>query len=369
MQTVDGVKDLQVEPQVLIPQIAIKVNRERAARLGVNAGQLAELLELALAGGTVTQLLEGQRTIDVVVRYPSETRKDIEVLQRTLVDTPSGAKVALSELADISESTGPNQVSHDDTQRRIVVSANVAGRDLERAVAELQRAVESVPKPPGYYVTYGGQFESQRSASRLIGLLSIASLSGMLLVLYSHFRSWAVTLQILLNIPLALVGSVLAVVLTGGVLSVATLVGFITLCGIASRNGIMMISHYIHLMKEEGEAFGEAMIIRGSLERVVPVLMTALTAALALVPIALSRGQPGKEILQPVAVVILGGLLSSTLLDIVVTPAVFLKFGRASAERLSRSTMTPQGESGRERHNVERWHEQHTPLTPTTPKT
>ena len=338
MQGVDGVKDLQIEQQVLIPQIAIQVNRERAARLGVNAGHLAELLDLALAGGTVTQLLEGQRTIDVVVRYPPETRQDIEVLRRTLIDTPSGAKVALAELADVTESMGPNQISRDDTQRRLVVSSNVAGRDLERVVTAIQRAVDAVPMPPGYYVTYGGQFESQRSASRLIGLLSLASLAGMLVVLYSHFRSWTVALQILLNIPLALVGSVLAVVLTGGVLSVATLVGFITLCGIASRNGIMMISHYIHLMKEEGETFGEAMVVRGSLERVVPVLMTALTAALALVPIALSKGQPGKEILQPVAVVILGGLLSSTLLDIVITPAVFLRFGRASAERLARLT-------------------------------
>ena len=227
-------------------------------------------------------------------------------------------------------------LSNYDTQRRLVVSSNVAGRDLERVVTAIQRAVDAIPMPPGYYVTYGGQFESQRSASRLIGLLSLASLAGMLVVLYSHFRSWTVALQILLNIPLALVGSVIAVVLTGGVLSVATLVGFITLCGIASRNGIMMISHYIHLMKEEGETFGEAMVVRGSLERVVPVLMTALTAALALVPIALSKGQPGKEILQPVAIVILGGLLSSTLLDIVVTPAVFRRFGRASAERLAR---------------------------------
>ncbi|WP_437505233.1 efflux RND transporter permease subunit [Sorangium sp. So ce1099] len=343
MQGVAGVKDLQVEQQVLIPQIAIKVNRERAAQLGVNAGELSELLELALAGSTVTQLLEGQRTIDVVLRYPPELREDIDALRRTLVDTPSGAKVPLSELADVTESMGPNQISRDDTQRRIVVSANVAGRDLEQVVSSIQRAVDAIPKPPGYYATYGGQFESQRSASRLIGMLSIASLAGMLVVLYSQFRSWTVALQILLNIPLALVGSVLAVVLTGGVLSVATLVGFITLCGIASRNGIMMISHYIHLMKEEGESFGEAMIVRGSLERLVPVLMTALTAALALVPIALSRGEPGKEILQPVAVVILGGLLSSTLLDIVVTPAVFLKFGRASAERLARS---PDGAGG-----------------------
>ena len=335
IEPIEGVTDLQIEPQVLIPQIVIKVDRARAARLGMNAGQLAELLEVALAGATVTQMLEGQRTIDVVVRYPPEVRTDIDVLRRTLVDTPGGAKVALSELAEVAEAMGPNQISRDDNQRRIVVSANVAGRDLDRVVADIRRAVDAVPKPPGYHVTYGGQFESKAAASRLIALLSIASLSGMLLVLYSHFRSWAIAFQILLNVPLALVGSVVAVVLSGGVLSVATLVGFITLCGIASRNVIMMISHYIHLMREEGEAFGESMIVRGSLERLVPVLMTALTAALALVPIALSKGQPGKEILQPVAVVILGGLLSSTLLDIVVTPAVFLKLGRASAERLA----------------------------------
>lgn len=335
MAKIEGVTDLQVEQQVLIPQIAIKVQRDRAAQLGLNAGQVAELLELALAGRTVTQILEGQRTIDVVVRYPPDARKDLDVLRRTLVDTPSGAKVPLSELAEVTESVGPNQVSRDDTQRRIVVSANVTGRDLEGVVTDVQRAVDGIERPSGYYVTYGGQFESQRSASRRIGILSIASLIMMFLVLYSHFRSTAVALQILLNIPLALVGAVAAVLMTGGVLSVATLVGFITLCGIAARNGIMMISHYIHLMKEEGETFGEAMIIRGSLERLVPVLMTALTAALGLIPLALSAGAPGKEILQPMAIVILGGLWSSTLLDIVVTPAVFLKFGRASAEKLA----------------------------------
>jgi CzcA family heavy metal efflux pump len=338
MAQIQGVTDLQIEQQVLIPQIAIKIQRDRAAQLGLNPGHVAELLELALAGRVVTQLLEGQRTIDVVVRYPPDVRKDLDVLRRTLVDTPSGAKVPLSELAEVTESVGPNQVSRDDTQRRIVVSANVTGRDLEGVVTDVQRAVDALDKPSGYYVTYGGQFESQRSASRLIGLLSIASLVGMFLVLYSHFRSTAVALQILLNIPLALVGAVAAVLLTGGVLSVATLVGFITLCGIAARNGIMMISHYIHLMKEEGETFGEAMIVRGSLERLVPVLMTALTAALGLIPIALSAGQPGKEILQPMAIVILGGLWSSTLLDIVVTPAVFFKFGRASAEQLAFGT-------------------------------
>ncbi|MBI3872986.1 MAG: efflux RND transporter permease subunit, partial [candidate division Zixibacteria bacterium] len=187
--------------------------------------------------------------------------------------------------------------------------------------------------PTGYFVTYGGQFESQQAATRKIGLLGLLSLVGMILVLYSHFKSMTIVTQILVNIPLALVGSVAAIYLTGGVLSVATLVGFITLTGIASRNTIMMISHYLHLLKEEGETFSKEMVIRGSLERLVPVLMTALTAGLALIPLALTKGESGKEILYPVATVILGGLLSSTLLDMVVTPAIFYRFGRSASER------------------------------------
>ena len=214
------------------------------------------------------------------------------------------------------------------------MSANVAGRDLVGTVDAVREAVGAGVALPSsqYFVQYGGQFESQRSASRLIALLSLLSVSGMFLVLWSHFRSVAIVLQILLNIPLALIGAVVAVALSGGTLSVASLVGFITLTGIASRNTIMMISHYIHLAKHEHEPWSEALIVRGSVERLVPVLMTALTAGLSLIPLALAAGQPGKEILQPLAVVILGGLVSSTLLDIVVTPAVFWRFGRRSLE-------------------------------------
>jgi CzcA family heavy metal efflux pump len=346
MRSVPGVTDLQVEQQVLIPQIAIRVDRARAARLGVNAGALARTLETALLGSTATQVLEGQRTIDVIVRYPYESTVSIDAVRQSLVDLPSGAKVPVGELADVTEALGPNAINRENAQRRIVVSCNVAGRDLGAVVTDVRRAVDGVRLPQGYYATIGGQFESQQSATRLIGLLSIGSLLAMFVVLYAHFRAPFVVFQVLLNIPLALVGSVVAVLLSGGVLSVATLVGFITLCGIASRNGIMMISHYLHLMTEEGETFSREMVVRGSLERLVPVLMTALTAALGLVPLALSGGAPGKEILQPVAVVILGGLASSTLLDIVVTPAVFFRFGRASALALAAAHRASIDEAG-----------------------
>ncbi|MFN7973026.1 MAG: efflux RND transporter permease subunit [Acidobacteriota bacterium] len=336
---VPGVVDLQVEKQVLIPQLQIRVRREAAETYGLKAGEVADALETALAGSTVSQVLEGQRTFDVVVRLDEASRRDADAIRAILVDTPGGARVPLSQVATVEEARGPNIVAHENVQRRIVVQCNASGRDLGAVVRDIQSAVgSSVKLPEGYFVSYGGQFQSQQEATRLIALLSLCSLGGMALVLYAHFRSAVIVLQVLLNIPLALVGSVLAIYLTGGVFSVATLVGFITLCGIASRNTIMMISHYVHLVKEEGETFGRAMIVRGSLERLVPVLMTALTAGLALVPLVLGRGEPGKEILLPVAAVILGGLLSSTLLNMAVTPAIFLRHGEASVQKLVGAT-------------------------------
>jgi CzcA family heavy metal efflux pump len=329
MAKVPGVVDLQIEQQTLIPQVVIRVKRDEAARYGVQAGAMAELLEAAIGGRVVGQVLDGPRSFDLVVRYEARTREDRDALARMPVDTPSGAKVPLGAFAEVREDVGPNLINHDDVMRRIVVMANARGRDLGSVVEEIRRRVEAdVVRPTGYWLSYEGQFESQQSATRLIALLSLASLAGMFLVLYGHFRSLRLVLQVMLNIPLALVGSVAAILLSGGTFSVATLVGFVTLCGIASRNTIMMISHYEHLQREEGLAFGRELVIRGSLERLVPVLMTALTAALALVPLVLQRGQPGKEILYPVATVILGGLVSSTLLDMVVTPAVFLAFGK-----------------------------------------
>ncbi len=334
MRQVPGIVDLQIEKQVLVPQVRIQADRVACARYGLTVGSLTETLETALNGHVVSQVLEGQRAFDLLVRYDEASRSNLDAIRAALIDTPSGAKIPLSAVAQVESARGPNVIQHENVQRRIVVSANVSGRDLGRVVQEIQTGVrDRVKLPTGYFITYGGQFESQQSATRLIAILSLFSLASMFLVLYSHFRSVPITLQVLLNIPLALIGSVVAVFLTGGTFSVASLVGFITLTGIASRNTIMMVSHYLHLMQEEGEAFDMHMVIRGSLERLVPVLMTALTAGLALIPLVLAKGEPGKEILYPVATVILGGLISSTLLDIIVTPAVFYRLGRRSAER------------------------------------
>ncbi len=330
-----GLVDLQVEQQVLIPQIKIQLLRDEAGQFGIVAGELSETLEKALNGEVVAQVLDQQKTFNVYMRFDDKSRANLDLIKQTVLKImPDGRKVTLEKVADVFESQGPNQINRENAQRRIVVSANSSGRDLDSLVREVQdRIQKQVPVPEGYFIQYGGQFESQKSASRLILLLGILSLIGIFIVLYAHFKSSFIAVQIMLNIPMALIGSLVAIYLSDRVFSIATMVAFITLCGIASRNGIMMISHYLHLMKYEGEKFTKEMVIRGSLERLVPVLMTALTAILGLLPLVLAQGAPGKEILHPVAVVIVGGLLSSTLLDMFVTPTVFFRFGRKSAER------------------------------------
>jgi CzcA family heavy metal efflux pump len=334
MATVPGVVDLAVEPQTLIPQLPIVIDRAAAARYGLAPGDVAEQLEAALGGETVSDVLEGQNTYSLVVRTDSATRSSPAGIGGIFLQNEDGLQVPVSEVATVVPGQGPNQILHENGQRRIVIQANVADRSLGEVIEEMRAAVAArVTLPQGYYITYGGQFEAQQDASRLLGILSLFSLAAMFMVLYAHFRSSRIVMQVLLNIPLALIGSLVAIALTNRVVSIASSVGFITLTGIASRNGIMMISHYIYLVKEEGESFTKNMIVRGSLERLVPVLMTALTAGLALIPFVLAEGQPGKEILYPVAVVILGGLVSSTLLDIVVTPAVFWRFGKPALDK------------------------------------
>lgn len=341
ISTVPGVVDAQVERQVMVPQLLIKVNREALQRYGIQAGKVAQDLEIFYNGKAVGQIIDGQKTFDILLRTTDAERSNIENIRNTMINTPEGNLIPLKQIASIENTTAISSVWHENTQRRIVISCNVQGRDLGNTVKEIQKKIASdITLPEGYFLKYGGQFESQQSASKLILILSIFSIAGIFLVLYSHFKSSRMVLQIMLNVPLALIGSVVAVMLTGGTFSIATLVGFITLTGIASRNGIMMISHYIHLVEHEGEKFGKEMIIRGSLERLVPVLMTALTAALALVPLTLDPQASGKEILYPVATVILGGLVSSTLLDMIVTPVVFYHFGEKALETYFKNAKT-----------------------------
>ena len=330
LKDVKGVVDLQTEPLVLVPQLKIAIDREGGNQFGIRAGTLAGDLEIALNGEVVSQFLENQRIHDVFMRLDDESRATPEKISETLIKfMPNGKPVMLQDVANVYEGTGPNMVSREDMQRRIVVSANTQGRDLGAVVKDVRAAIDKkIQLPEGYFIKIGGQFESQQNASRRIFWLALLSLLGIFLVLFVHFRSSFLSLQVMLNVPLALIGSIVAIFITEGTISIATFVAFITLCGISSRNGILLISHYLHLMKEEGENFDAKMVIRGSLERLVPVLMTASTAALALVPLLLSKGEPGKEILYPVAVVIVGGLISSTILDLVVTPTVFLKFGK-----------------------------------------
>jgi CzcA family heavy metal efflux pump len=353
LKGIPGLVDLNVEPLVVIPQLKIAIDYEEAGKHALRTGTLADDLELALNGTEVAQMIERQTLFGIFMRLDDPSRANEDSIGSILVKTlPNGTPLRVKDVAEVYSGTGPNMVNRENMQRRLVVSANSGGRDLGSLVEEIKKKLDLHLKlPAGYYTVLGGQFESQEQASRLLLIFGALSLLAIIAILYLHFHSWTITFQILLNIPLALIGSIVAIYLTERELSVATLVAFITLCGIASRNGIMMLSHYLHLMKSEGMAFSEEMVIKGSLERLIPVLMTAISAAVALIPLLLSRGQPGKEILYPVAVVIVGGLISSTLLDILATPAIFYRFGRKAAERyLSFQSKPEQGESNENPH-------------------
>ncbi len=350
IQTVEGATDVSIERQVLIPQIRFNVDRAKAAQYGLQPGEITQTLETALNGRIVSQAIEGARRYDVAVRFDDASRNSIDALRNVTIDTPQGTQIPISAVATIENLPGPNQILRENAKRRIVIGSNVAGRDLGSVAQEIQQKIATqVSLPEGYFVEYGGQFEATREATRTLSLLTVFSLVAIFFLLIKALGDWRSALQVMINIPLALIGAVIALLLSGGVFSIATLVGFISLVGITSRNGIMMISHYLHLMKEEGEDFTEEMIIRGSLERLVPVMMTALTAGLSLLPLAIAADAPGKEILHPLAVVVLGGIITSTLLDQIVTPAVFYKFGRPSADRIiaeREGKLTGKGEWG-----------------------
>ena len=329
---IQGIADLQIEKQVLAPQIKIRVDYAATAQFGLSGAQVLSTLQALVEGERVTQIMEGSRRFALVVRLP-ESARSLDGLGQMLIETPAG-RVPLSKIATIEDADGPNQISRDNGKRRIVISANASGRPLSEVVADIRKVAAESRLPEGYFITLGGQFQAQEEASRLISLLSVVSVVLMFVVLYSRYKSTVLSALIMVNIPLALVGAVLGLWLSGQPLSVAALVGFITLAGISVRNGILKVSHYLNLMRFEGETFNTQMILRGSLERLSPVLMTALVTAFALAPLLFEAERPGTEILHPVAVVIFSGLISSTLLDTFLTPAMFWLFGRKPAEAL-----------------------------------
>ena len=336
IKSVPGVADLMLEPQVLIPQLRIELKRDKLALNGLTASQVNQFIETALNGVVVSEVLDGQRTFDLLVRFDNKNREDMDGLRRLSIDLPEGGTVPLESVAHIYEAGGPNTINRENVRRRIVLQCNVSERGVVDVVADIQKKLNPIAAtlPPGYFVEYGGQFQSQKEASRILGVLFVVSLVGVFLTLYVMFRSVNLSLQVMAALPMAFIGSVAALVLTGQTLTIAAMVGFISLAGIASRNGILLLNHYLHLVKYEGETWSHSMIIRAGLERLAPVLMTALTAGIGLVPLVLAAGEPGKEILYPVATVILGGVISSTLLDFFVHPALFWLFGLKAAQRV-----------------------------------
>ncbi|MEM7247679.1 MAG: efflux RND transporter permease subunit [Acidobacteriota bacterium] len=329
MSGVPGVVDLAIEPQTDVPQVVVRPRFAALAQLGMSPGELAEFTETAFLGHVVGQWWERDRAVDLVVRYPERYRSDLTSMKATPIDVDGEIFTTLGDVARVEKTLGPNLVNRENVRRRIVVMANTAGRDIRSIIDDVQARIDSdVDFPEGYYVEFGGEFESEARASKTILALGSLAIVAMVLLLWLAFQSLREALLTLAALPLSLMGGAAAVWLTGGVLSIASMVGFITLFGIATRNGILLLTHYRHLMEHEGEDLQEA-IRRGSLERLSPVLMTALASGLALVPIALALGEPGNEIQAPMALVILGGLVSSTFLTLIVVPVLYSWLGRS----------------------------------------
>lgn len=319
---IEGLVDVNVEQQVEIPQLQIKPRREMLKQHGIPVNKFAEFIDVAFAGEKVSEVYEGNMSFDLILRYDDQYRQSIESVKNTLIDTYNGNKVPLKEVANIVSASGPNTISRENVQRKVVVSANVSGRDLRSVVTDVQDYVkENIVLPENYYIEYGGQFESEEKASGLLFYTSLLAILIIFILLYLEFRDAAISAVILLNLPLALIGGVIAIWATSGMLSIPAIIGFITLFGIATRNGILLVSKY-NALHDGGIPLQQA-IVEGSLDRLNPILMTALTAALALIPLAFTGDKPGNEIQSPMAIVILGGLFSATLLNVFIVPAVY----------------------------------------------
>jgi HME family heavy-metal exporter len=333
LRTIPGIVDLQTERQVRIPELQVRVDYERAKRYGLNPSTITEQLETLSNGRVVSEIIDQQKRFDVVLRL-SDADRTTRALGDMLIESPAG-RIPLKSIADVIETDGPNQILRENSRRRIAVFANTDGSDMARIIEAIRAEIASAPLPQGYFTRLEGQFQAQEEASRLIAALSLVSLALIFVVLYTRYRSAALAFIIMGNVPLALIGAVAALWIAGQPFSVASAIGFITLTGIATRNGILKISHYINLTLFEGERFSREMVVRGTLERLTPVLMTALAAGIALLPLMIGADEPGKEILHPVAITIFGGLVTATLLDAFLTPVLFLLFGRKPLERLA----------------------------------
>lgn len=326
MQSVEGIVDLQLEPQIPVEQIQIKFDRIAAARYGLTIGKLSETIEIALNGRVVSQVLEQQQTFDLVVWLKPEARQSLDTIANLLVDTPSGNKIPLAQVSIIQNGTGPNTISRENVSRLIIVAANAQGRDLRSVVSEIQAKVkQQVQIPAGYYIQYAGQFEAEERASQNILLFSAIAFVVITIIMYLSVKSIPSTAMIMINLPLALVGGIIAVALTGGILSIASLVGFVTLFGVATRNGLLLVDNY-NTKFAAGMPLNE-LLIQGSMERLNAILMTAFTSALGLLPLVIAGGS-GKELLQPLSIVVLGGLFTSTALTLMVLPALYSMFGK-----------------------------------------
>jgi Cu/Ag efflux pump CusA len=324
---VKGLVDLSLEQQVEVPQIQIRANRTMLAAHGIDMGRFNDYIDIAYGGEKLADIYEGQMRFDLLLRLNQDYTETIDGIRSAPIDTEDGRTVPLEQVADIVSVTGPSSISRENVQRKIVVSANVADRDLHSVIADIRRELGAkVTLPQGYRIEYGGQFESEARASRTLLLTSILSLVIIFLLLFLEFRDFKLSTLILLNLPLALIGGVFSIYVTSGTLSIPAIIGFITLFGIATRNGILLISRYQEM--EKGGASLEETVTRGSLDRLTPILMTALTSALALIPLVLQGDQSGNEIQSPMAQVILGGLLTSTLLNIYFIPVVYSLFRR-----------------------------------------
>jgi Cu/Ag efflux pump CusA len=334
MTGIEGVADVSLEQQTDIPFVRFVLNRQAIARYGLKVQDVAEAIETSFAGTTVGRVFDRGVAFDLIVKLDPQSAVDFERIADLPIHTPTGETVPIRVVADVRREMGANMILRENVQRRIVVSCNVAGRDLGSVVEDIQAAVgEQVAMPEGYRVEYGGQFESQQSASERLLILGGAAIAGVFMMLVLAFGRARDALLVMVNLPLALIGGVAGVFLAGGVLSVASMIGFITLFGIATRNGIMLVSHIRHLMDVEGVTDFREAVERGAHERLLPILMTAMAAGLALIPLAMAAGESGSEIQTPMAIVILCGLTTSTLLNMFVVPTLYLRYGRPVTER------------------------------------